>query len=105
MRIANTDTYCVRPLLVGKDDEGCDVISYEEPREINANISPLSVNAQREIYGNIDDIMLLMLHEDDKPLNKGDGVHVENDATSDPDYEVLKSWKDGHIITHLKKRV
>lgn len=88
MRKSSLKTYHVKKREVLKNNEGSSYEGYGDPFPFQADISPMQGRIQAEIYGERMAYMLKMISEI-IPIQEGDGVCVDVEASADPDYRIV----------------
>lgn len=104
MKLRNKKTYYTKPNNTTTDAEGGKYAFYGEPVEIQANIYPASGKAQAEIYGVKLNYILNMLYDGDTKIKELDGICVNVDSSSEPDYKVVSIKKySNYQLMELEK--
>lgn len=90
-----------------KDAEGNTSVNYMEAVEIKATIWAAGGQKAIEMYGERLPYIKNMEYEGTEEIKEGDGICLDVDAESKPDYEVIRAVKDHkpHLFTLEKVRV
>lgn len=103
MKVKNKKTYYLKPWGIHTDEEFNQYEGYGEPIEIHANIYKASGQVQAMAYGQDIQYIKNMLCDEDIEFKENDGICVNIEPTSEPDYKIISLDHPSHWIAELRK--